>query len=712
MEALGGAASVVGVVSLTLQVCEELKKIQDFWQSVKEAPDDIAHIIAEINLLTTWLTIIANNYQRHGFKHESPGEITATDTLKLCLARVHDMSDGVKDLERGLLRGSFPRRWASVKFVFRKDRLEKLTEQIERMKTLLIILQTCYIGLEPDSIEWPKDPALQAISNRQYFGIPTIPSADEDQVEETPSLQSTPKPPEELEPLIPAALPQAPRRPKHRTTQQKRVYESGLAVLRFVTTKQESVITDESGIERSIPAHRTRYDFRIARWLLSRGFSWQSLGMYGNWQQSFRTFRYISEDALIVDFCREGDIANVQKMFDKGLASPFDRVMYDYKTECRHDFNDEMGSVCEDWSLLHFSIANGHAQLCKFLIQCGLEHGSTSGMSRRPILSLVGSQIQDWKASNPTAHLDTLRIMIHEGQYDPMERSDVLSVMHSFAGSPTVYQWLLDQDEFLIDFEEIQSNSPTIAAGLFIQRHSSASKCLEAVISRCSNMEYRDEISFFGAKLSLAQAAVFAVKWVADTVDLPNRIKVLWDAGADFHSSRNSQLSATPLELLFFNSIIDFFSCRTGNNECGVERQSIPAPPIKTTWDVFEYDRLEATSNIKYRSRTSRSLWYTWYPGDELSILEVVQRCLDAWMEVLLEAGIDIVDYGRREDLLHPDGLLYCDFGEARVLFEYGDHVNGCRIHVTEVWVYRDYENESTSAETSTMPGSWDFNDA
>ena len=146
MEVLGGAASVVGVVSITLQVCEELKKIQDFWQSVKEAPDDIAHIIAEINLFTNWLTIISNNYQRHGFKHGSPDEIAATDTLKLCLATVHDMSDEIKDLERGLSRGSFPRRWASVKFVFRKDRLENLTKQIERMKMLLIIVQTCYIG--------------------------------------------------------------------------------------------------------------------------------------------------------------------------------------------------------------------------------------------------------------------------------------------------------------------------------------------------------------------------------------------------------------------------------------------------------------------------------------------------------------------------------------------------------------------------------------
>ena len=146
MEALGGAASVVGVVSLAIQVCEELKKVQDFWHSVKEAPDDFAHISTEMNLFMTWLAVIANNYQRQGFSHGSPNEVAATDTLRLCLAMVHDMNDEVKDLERRFSRGLLSRRWASVKFVLREDKREKVMKQVERMKTLLMIVQTCYIG--------------------------------------------------------------------------------------------------------------------------------------------------------------------------------------------------------------------------------------------------------------------------------------------------------------------------------------------------------------------------------------------------------------------------------------------------------------------------------------------------------------------------------------------------------------------------------------
>ena len=145
MEPLSGAASVIGVVSLAIQICDELKKLHDFWQSVKEAPDDIANISAELKIFMTLLTVIANNYQRHGCDDKSPNKDVATDTLKLCLTTVHDMSTEVRDLESGITKDSSSRRWASVKFVFRKDKREKAMAQMERMKSLLIIVQTCYL---------------------------------------------------------------------------------------------------------------------------------------------------------------------------------------------------------------------------------------------------------------------------------------------------------------------------------------------------------------------------------------------------------------------------------------------------------------------------------------------------------------------------------------------------------------------------------------
>lgn len=300
--------------------------------------------------------------------------------------------------------------------------------------------------------------------------------------------------------------------------------------------------------------------------------------------------------------------------------------------------------------------------------------------------------------------------MVNQGQYDPMEEASETSVMHSFQGSSTVYSWLLDQEEFLINFEQT-GDTDNIAAALICSSQSDASKCLEAVFTHMSNLSNPLGI--------LTQEAAFDLKYVADNVDFPNRIGVLWDAGADFHTPSPYWGSETTLDSLFSGAMAYSSRARNSHNKYGAERQSIPTPPLRSIEDVIEYDRLEDTVNIKSRSRTPRYLWQTWYPGEELSILEVLQRYLDAWMEVLLEAGLDIVDYGRREDRLRPEGLLLFGYGQARICFEYGDHVSGCRIHVTEIWRYDperkvhdvDSEEKAISAESPKMPGRWDFED-
>ena len=190
----------------------------------------------------------------------------------------------------------------------------------------------------------PKDSALQTTTSAQFLNLSAAAPINEKSVIGTQELEPKPKSPVEMVSFYPKASPRAPGSSQRKTTkQEERAYNFGLAMLTFVSIEQESVFVGDSRNERRIPARRTRYDLRIAQWLLSRGFSWQSSGLYGSWQYSFRTFRYVPQDALIVDFCCEGDIANVQRMFDKGLASPFDRVRYEHE-----DWS-------QDWSLLHVS---------------------------------------------------------------------------------------------------------------------------------------------------------------------------------------------------------------------------------------------------------------------------------------------------------------------------------------------------------------------
>ena len=186
----------------------------------------------------------------------------------------------------------------------------------------------------------PKGLAAEATNSARFLDMPTAAPSNEGSIHEIQKLQLTPEPPLETVAFDLKAPPETPQpSQRRRTKQEERVYNFGLAVVKHIAAEQESVLVQEFGKERSITTRRTRYDLRLAQWLLTWGFSWQTSGTYGSPQYSFRTFRYIPRNALIVGFCFDGDVANVQKLFDKGLASPFDRVRYED----------------EDWSLLHVS---------------------------------------------------------------------------------------------------------------------------------------------------------------------------------------------------------------------------------------------------------------------------------------------------------------------------------------------------------------------
>ena len=62
-----------------------------------------------------------------------------------------------------------------------------------------------------------------------------------------------------------------------------------------------------------------------APWLTRFGFQFVSAKMFDTRSHSLRTFRTISRDALIFDFCSNGNVAGIRSLFQRRLASPFDR---------------------------------------------------------------------------------------------------------------------------------------------------------------------------------------------------------------------------------------------------------------------------------------------------------------------------------------------------------------------------------------------------
>ena len=144
MEGLATAASVIAVGSISIQLTDSVKKLCDFWDSVKDAPEDIASISTDLHVLSGVLSKIAFEAQQ-----VSPNE-NLISALKGCCVKVDFLTKLLNQLEPGFAsRKRYVRRWTAVKAASRSGQLKKLKkfqDALERTKTTLSLVQGLQTG--------------------------------------------------------------------------------------------------------------------------------------------------------------------------------------------------------------------------------------------------------------------------------------------------------------------------------------------------------------------------------------------------------------------------------------------------------------------------------------------------------------------------------------------------------------------------------------
>jgi len=136
MDGLSTAASAIAVVSLGVQLAENVKKLYDFWDSIKEAPEDIRAISADLKLLSSGLTQIACEAQ-----HVEP-DVTLEDTLQVCSIRVKELTTLLNEIEPGFASTrSHLRKWTAFKAVLKRGQLTKIEKALEGLKSTLSLVQ-------------------------------------------------------------------------------------------------------------------------------------------------------------------------------------------------------------------------------------------------------------------------------------------------------------------------------------------------------------------------------------------------------------------------------------------------------------------------------------------------------------------------------------------------------------------------------------------
>ncbi|KAA8571835.1 hypothetical protein EYC84_001800 [Monilinia fructicola] len=137
MAEIGVIASGMGVASLGLQLMDGIRKLKEFWDEVKNAPEDIQYAIGHLETLSSVLSDI------HTENPDLPPipSVTATKCLNLCQRGVDMLSMTVKDLNGAISKG---RRIGGAKVVLRKDTLEKFRNRLRDAQYMLILARQTY----------------------------------------------------------------------------------------------------------------------------------------------------------------------------------------------------------------------------------------------------------------------------------------------------------------------------------------------------------------------------------------------------------------------------------------------------------------------------------------------------------------------------------------------------------------------------------------
>lgn len=132
-EVFGVGAGVVGVVSLTVQLYDQSRKVATFLKSVKGFPDEIQGMLEQLETLMSTLARARSLFPKDSKASLKLGNQVTRDCQELTslLRKLHD------NIQQCASRAKSRLYWRSIKAAMRKDEIKQMSSRIRRACTLL-----------------------------------------------------------------------------------------------------------------------------------------------------------------------------------------------------------------------------------------------------------------------------------------------------------------------------------------------------------------------------------------------------------------------------------------------------------------------------------------------------------------------------------------------------------------------------------------------
>ncbi|KAE9379389.1 ankyrin [Stipitochalara longipes BDJ] len=431
MEALAAASSVLAVVSLALQLADNVQRLIEFWNSVKDAPAEVLEIRSQLRILGALLRSIELDGQQ---SPSDDGDSLGHDCLLVCNASVAKLEKLSNGWSRELGRIGIRRKWSCLKKALREHELARYWTELERAKSTLLMYQCLRNGQRQDSL------------HRAIMRMRLTPLEDYQQ----PTITR----------IIESDMPIIVRNKFKKIHLGTKIYELHLSfgIIR-IRMARESVIDGSTQRNHMSLMKRPTY-WRIIATFLPKIKSWKTLECtfnrkYNSIDAGLQTFNMRPEWSPIFDCASHGDMQGMRRLIEDGLASPNDV--------------DPDG-----WTVLHFAAAAHQASVCHMLLALGAVPDPVTKRQETPLLLATRSNCQDEyrPVHDKSASINTLRVLVEQGNNDPMHSNDIgwtsiFKASNNLSGE--ALEWLINQTEYELDFKYTTPGGLT-AAALFVQR--------------------------------------------------------------------------------------------------------------------------------------------------------------------------------------------------------------------------------------------------
>ncbi|RYP55718.1 hypothetical protein DL771_012459 [Monosporascus sp. 5C6A] len=326
-EALSVAASGIAIAQVASQVGVAVVKLKKFCDEVKDVPDDIADLLQQIDCLDPALWEAETSFESTGLPAMLWNDAAAKRSTTYCRNALKALTEIVDEMAVQINHPKrLNRKVASVKAVLKKDTLKKLEKRLENAVRMLALAQQSYLTIQPDIIVEKFTTLVAHLQPAHAHASSGVVQPYDASDNENPQAKQSSR-----------SKAMQPKSSRERWRQQA----AQLSPLgRFVAS------SSEGGYNLVLQA---------PWWLSQRSWEFQSYKANSGWRINLRMYSARPRESKVFEVTGNGVPHDLQRMFDMGLASPFD---YD-STHGR--------------TLLHLALLRNNLAIVRYLLSKGLD---------------------------------------------------------------------------------------------------------------------------------------------------------------------------------------------------------------------------------------------------------------------------------------------------------------------------------------------------